>query len=92
MWPIDSRINRPQEDLYNEYIISQAGELGLPVVASNEVRFIDKEDYEAHETRVCIQKGEVLSDARRTRNYFENQYFLSPEIKNIDSQNNFLFF
>ena len=71
-----SRINRPQEDLYNEYIISQAGELGLPVVASNEVRFIDKEDYEAHETRVCIQKGEVLSDARRTRNYFENQYFL----------------
>ena len=51
----------------------------MPVVASNEVRFIDKEDYEAHETRVCIQKGEVLSDARRTRNYFENQYFLSPE-------------
>jgi DNA polymerase-3 subunit alpha len=74
-----SRINRPQEDIYNDYILSKAGELGLPVVASNEVRFIDKEDYEAHETRVCIQKGEVLSDARRTRSYFEDQYFLSPE-------------
>ena len=74
-----SRINRPQEVLYNNYILSKAGELGLPVVASNEVRFIDKEDYEAHETRVCIQKGEVLSDARRTRSYFEDQYLLSPE-------------
>ena len=49
------------------------------MVASNEVRFIDKEDYEAHETRVCIQKGEVLSDARRTRSYFEGSIFLSPE-------------
>ena len=74
-----SRINRPQEELYNEYILSKAGELGLPVIASNEVRFIDKEDFEAHETRVCIQKGDVLSDARRSRNYFEDQFFLSSE-------------
>ena len=60
-------------------ILSKAGEFGIPVIASNEVRFIDKEDYEAHETRVCIQNGEVLSDSKRTRNYFEDQYFLSPE-------------
>ena len=74
-----SRINRPQEDLYNDYILSKAGELGLPVIASNEVRFINKEDFEAHETRVCIQNGEVLSDSKRKRNYYEDQYFLSPE-------------
>ena len=53
-----SRINRPQEDIYNEYILSKAGELGLPVVATNEVRFLDREDFEAHETRVCIQNGD----------------------------------
>ena len=77
-----SRINRPQEDLYNDFILSKAGELGIPVVATNEVRFINKEDYEAHETRVCIQNGEVLSDSKRSRIYFEDQYFLSPDEMN----------
>ena len=74
-----SRINRPQEDLYNDYILSKAGELGLPIIATNEVRFLDKEDFEAHETRVCIQNGEVLSDSKRIRSYYEDQYFSSPE-------------
>ena len=74
-----SRINRPQEDLYNDFILSKASEIGLPVAASNEVRFINQDDYEAHETRVCIQNGEVLSNTKRTRNYFEDQFFLSSE-------------
>ena len=74
-----SRINRPQEDIYNEYILSKAGELGLPVVATNEVRFLDREDFEAHETRVCIQNGDVLSDSKRMRDYFEDQYFMTSE-------------
>ena len=74
-----SRINRPQEDIYNGYILSKAGELGLPVVATNEVRFLDREDFEAHETRVCIQNGDVLSDSKRMRDYFEDQYFMTSE-------------
>ena len=74
-----SRINRPQEDIYNEYILSKAGELGLPVVATNEVRFLDREDFEAHGTRVCIQNGDVLSDSKRIRDYFEDQYFMTSE-------------
>ena len=74
-----SRINRPQEDIYNEYILSKAGELGLAVIATNEVRFLDREDFEAHETRVCIQNGDVLSDSKRMRDYFEDQYFMTSE-------------
>ena len=51
----------------------------MPVVATNEVRFLDREDFEAHETRVCIQNGDVLSDSKRMRDYFEDQYFMTSE-------------
>jgi DNA polymerase-3 subunit alpha len=43
------------------------------------VRFIHKEDYEAHEARVCIHEGYVLADPKRPRIYSEQQYFRSPQ-------------
>ncbi|GIR03666.1 MAG: hypothetical protein CM15mP13_2600 [Pseudomonadota bacterium] len=36
-------------------IFYPAGELGLPVVATNEVRFINKEDFEAHEKEYAFK-------------------------------------
>ena len=51
---------------------------GLPVVAGNDVRFLEREDFEAHEARVCIQEGRVLADPRRPKNYSEEQYLKSP--------------
>ncbi|MFZ8915668.1 MAG: DNA polymerase III subunit alpha, partial [Pseudomonadales bacterium] len=52
---------------------------GVPVVATNDVRFLEADDYEAHETRVCIHEGRVLGDPRRPRRYSEAQYFCSAE-------------
>jgi DNA polymerase-3 subunit alpha len=52
---------------------------GVPVVASNDVRFIRREDFEAHEARVCIQEGTLLADASRARRYSEEQYLRSPD-------------
>ena len=52
---------------------------GCPVVATNDVRFIRREDFEAHETRVCIGEGRVLGDPRRTQQYSEEQYLKTPE-------------
>ena len=39
---------------------------------------LDKEDFEAHETRGCIQNGDVLSDSKES-GYFEDQYFMTSE-------------
>ena len=50
---------------------------GVPVVASNDVRFPTAADFEAHETRVCIQEGRVLDDPRRERRYSDQQYLRS---------------
>ena len=52
-------------------------DLDLPLVASNEVRFLAPEDFASHEARVCIYEGERLDNARRQRRYTEQQYLKS---------------
>ncbi len=49
----------------------------IAVVASNDVRFISRDDFNSHEARVCIQQGRGLSDPDRPRNHSENQYLRS---------------
>ena len=53
--------------------------MGLPVVAGNDVRFLERGDFEAHEARVCIHESRILADPRRPRSYSEEQYLKSPE-------------
>ncbi|MGQ7246725.1 DNA polymerase III subunit alpha [Halomonas sp. V046] len=49
-----------------------------PVVATNDVRFLQREDFWAHETRVAIGEGKALDDPRREQRYTEEQYLKSP--------------
>ena len=56
-----------------------ASETGTPVVATNDVRFLSKDDYNAHEARVCIHDSRVLADADRPRNYSPQQYLRTAE-------------
>ena len=72
------RCGRPGEEEWNQTALSLAAEAGLPVVASNDVRFLAADDFEAHEARVCIQSGRVLDDAQRPREYSPEQYLKSP--------------
>lgn len=51
--------------------------LDCPVVATNDVMFIQASDYDAHEARVCINQSRVLDDPKRPREYSEQQYFRS---------------
>jgi DNA polymerase-3 subunit alpha len=53
--------------------------LGVPVVATNDVRFLSREEFESHEARVCIHDGALLADASRPRRYSEEQFLRSPE-------------
>ena len=73
------RTAREQEVRYERLALQLSAELGLPVVASNDVRFLDRKDFSAHEARVCIHDGRQLSDKRRALRYSEEQYLKSPD-------------
>jgi len=72
------RTGRTGEEEYLRQALTLAADFSVPVVATNDVRFINREDYEAHEARVCIQQGLVLNDKRRPHAYSEEQYLKSP--------------
>ena len=73
------RIGREAEELYIHASVDLATRVGVPLVATNDVRFIDAEDFEAHEARVCIHEGRTLADPRRPRTYTAQQYLRTPE-------------
>jgi DNA polymerase-3 subunit alpha len=73
------RIGKPDEELYINAVVELATRLALPVVATNNVRFINKANFDSHEVRVCINQGYVLDDGRRPKNYTNQQYLRSQE-------------
>jgi DNA polymerase-3 subunit alpha len=74
-----TRTGRSGEAEYLEAALQLAASKGLPVVASNDVRFLDEREFEVHEARVCIQQGRGLGDTDRPRLYSKDQYLKSPE-------------
>ncbi|MEE4190989.1 MAG: DNA polymerase III subunit alpha [Halieaceae bacterium] len=73
------RTGRDNEDAYLHAAVELAAASGCPVVATNDVRFLAADEFEAHEVRVCIHEGRTLDDPRRSRNYSDQQYLRSPE-------------
>ena len=71
------RSGRRGEGQFIGNAVALAAAEGVPVVATNDVRFLARDDFEAHEARVCIQEGRVLNDPRRQRRYSEQQYLRS---------------
>lgn len=73
------RTNRAREEEYLHAAVTLATKHDVPVVATNDVRFLTPEEYEAHETRVCIGEGRILDDPKRPRLYSNQQYLKTPE-------------
>ncbi|MDO9372073.1 MAG: DNA polymerase III subunit alpha [Gammaproteobacteria bacterium] len=74
-----SRTGREGEEDYLHAAVELALATQTPLVASNDVRFLTRDDFEAHEARVCIREGRTLADPRRPRHYTEQQYLRTPQ-------------
>lgn len=73
------RVGKPDEERYIAAAVELALATNLPVVATNDVRFVYQQDFAAHEVRVCINQGRVLDDTRRPKDYTDQQYLRSIE-------------
>lgn len=74
-----TRTDRPGEEDFIQEAAKLAAQYNVGVVAHNDVHFVEKEDFEAHEARVCIADGYVLADNRRPRTYSPEQHFKTSD-------------
>ncbi|WP_171429926.1 DNA polymerase III subunit alpha [Acinetobacter lactucae] len=74
-----TRTDRPGEEDFIQEAAKLAAQYNVGVVAHNDVHFVEKEDFEAHEARVCIADGYVLADERRPRLYSPEQHFKTSD-------------
>ncbi|MCD7956027.1 MAG: DNA polymerase III subunit alpha [Lachnospiraceae bacterium] len=69
----------PAQKLVNQQLVRMSQELGIPLVATNDVHYTYEEDAAAHDVLLCLQTGKKLADEDRMR-YEGGQYFVkSPE-------------
>ena len=73
------RTGREDDRACIEGSVELAFSCNIPVVATNDVRFLRVDDFEAHEARVCIHQGTALNDPRRSRGYSEQQFLRSSD-------------
>ncbi|PSF05449.1 DNA polymerase III subunit alpha [Marinobacter fuscus] len=73
------RTGRAGDEECLHFSVALAEDLGLPVVATNDVHFLTADDFEAHEARVCIGESRTLDDPRRDRRFSDQQYLRSAE-------------
>ena len=68
------RTNRSGEDAFIKAAIHSGAKHRIPIIAHNDVRFLEQDDFDAHEARVCIAGSYVLADPNRPRLYSDEQY------------------
>jgi DNA polymerase-3 subunit alpha len=69
----------PEQKIVNNGLIEMGRELSIPLVATNDCHYIDREDAEAHEVLLCIQTGKTMEDTDRMKFKTDQFYFRSPE-------------
>ena len=74
-----ARTGREFEEAYNVAAVDLADELGLPLIATNEVCMISSDQYEALGARLSIQNPKLKNDEQWREQYSPQQYLRSAE-------------
>ena len=71
------RAGLPTNEAHVRAAVPLAARLGLPVVATHPIQFLEADEFDAHEARVCIAEGETLANPRRIKRFTREQHFQS---------------
>jgi len=69
----------PEQNIANKALIEISKELSIPLVATNDCHYLNREHAEAHDVLLCIQTGKTIEDNDRMRLGTDQFYFRSPE-------------
>ncbi|MEM5788591.1 MAG: PHP domain-containing protein, partial [Syntrophobacteraceae bacterium] len=69
----------PEQAIVNDGLVRLAGELSLPLVATNDCHYLKRSDARAHELLLCIQTGKTILDEKRFKFQTDHLYFKSPD-------------
>ncbi|MCL2677707.1 MAG: DNA polymerase III subunit alpha [Clostridiales bacterium] len=67
-----------EQRLVNEALIEFSRELALPLVATNDIHYVRREDANVHDILLCIQTGKIRSDEKRMR-FPNDEFYLKSE-------------
>ena len=68
----------PEQKIVNNSLVKIGQELGIKVVCTNDIHYIEKDDWNAHDTLLCIGTGRKKQDKERLR-YKEGEFYFRTE-------------
>ena len=69
----------PEQEKLNKQLIELGRDIHMPLVATNDCHYLNREDAKAHDVLLCIQTGKTLEDADRMKLSKDTFYFKSPD-------------
>jgi DNA polymerase-3 subunit alpha len=67
------------QDRVNEALLDMSQRLSIPLVASNDCHYLDRDDVRAHDVLLCIQTGKTIHDTNRLQFRTDQLYLKSKE-------------
>ncbi|MAD13784.1 MAG: DNA polymerase III subunit alpha [Pelagibacteraceae bacterium] len=72
------RHNEPHESQLEKKLIKAATELKIPLIATNEVFYLNQNEYAAHDAYICVGEKSYVNDKNRLK-YSDQHYFMQSE-------------
>jgi len=67
------------QETVNQVLVDMGRRLSIPIVATNDCHYLDKNDVRAHDVLLCIQTQKTVHDSERMKFRTDQLYFKSPE-------------
>jgi len=69
----------PEQKIANQGLIELSRELSIPLIATNDCHYLEREHAEAHNVLLCIQTGKTIEDKDRMSMATDQFYVRSPQ-------------